>query len=135
MKLDIDRYLNRDLISDFSKHIERFDLHKIENEIIFFWQPKKGTIQDFEDSGSSFETYLETLFDKYKVDDCIGHCFLSPNLDFKDGIEYHYHLNSEEIERVNRMETGEGMFLFQGDAYVCRYDVFDVILSDKKEND
>ncbi|PWN60009.1 hypothetical protein [Chryseobacterium oncorhynchi] len=133
MKLDIDRYLNRDIISDFSKHIEMFDLHKIENEIIFFWQPKKGTIQDFEDSGSSFENYLENLFDSYKID--FGHCYLDPYLDFKEGIEYHYHLNPEEIQRVNNMETGEGMFLFQGDAYVCRYDVFDVILSDKKEND
>ncbi len=132
MKLDIKSYFNTDVISDFSKHIERFELHKIDSEIILFWQPKKTTIQEFEDSGASFENYLENLFESYKID--FGHCYLDPYLDFKEGIEYHYHLTPEEIQRVNNMETVEGMLLFQGDAYVCRYDVFDVILSDKKEN-
>lgn len=133
MKLDFTNYLNKEFISDFSKHIENFELHKIENDIILFWQPKQEILQEFENSGTSFETYLETLLDSHKID--FGQGYLDPNLDFRQGIEFHYHLTPEEIQRVNRMETGEGMFLFQGDAYVCRYDVFDVILSDKRDEE
>lgn len=133
MKLDYRDYLNSKIVSELSKNIESFELHKIENETILFWQPKQGIIEEFENSGTSFETYLETLFDSHKID--FGHGYLDPNLDFKEGIEDHYHLTPEEIKRVNNMENEAGMFYFQGDAYVCRYDVFDVILSDKREEE
>jgi hypothetical protein len=131
MKLDFKNYLNGDFISAISKHIERFELHKIENDIILFWQPKPATIKDFENSGRSFETYVESLFDSHKLD--FGHGYLDPNLDFRQGVDFHYHLTPEEIQSVYDMETGPDKIHFQEDGDFWRYDVFDQILSDKRE--
>lgn len=131
MKLDFKNYLNADFISAVSMHIERFELHKIENDIILFWQPKPATIKDFEDSGRSFETYLESLFDSHKLD--FGHGYLDPNLDFRQGIDFHYHLTPEEIQSVNDIETGPDKIHFQEDGDFWRYDVFDQILSEKRD--
>jgi hypothetical protein len=130
MKLNYKDYLNREFISDFSKHIERFELHKIENEIIFFWQPKQGVIQEFENSGTSFESYLEILLDSYKLE--FGHGYLDPNLDFRQGIDFHYHLTPEEIQSVYDVENGPDRIHISEDVEVWRYDVFDQILSDKR---
>ena len=133
MKLDLKKYLNEDFVSALSKHIERFDLHEIENDIIFFWQPKSTTIQEFENSGRSFETYLESLFDSHKID--FAHSYLDPNLDFRQGIDVHYHLTQEEIQSVNDIETGPDKIHFQDDGDFWRYDVFDQILEDKRREE
>lgn len=133
MKLDFKNYLNGDFISALSKYVEMFDLHKIENDIIFFWQPKPATIIDFENCGKSFETYLESLFDAHKLD--FGHSYLDPNLDFREGVDFHYHLTPEEIQSVNDIETGPDKIHFQEDGDFWRYDVFDQILSNKKREE
>ncbi|MCD0480395.1 hypothetical protein LPB90_18305 [Chryseobacterium sp. LC2016-29] len=94
MKLDIVTFFPEKILELISEQNEKFDLHKINDDIIFFWQPKIGVIKMFEEKGESYENYLENLFSE--IPESFMHCYLSEFLDFEEGIEAVYNPNMQK---------------------------------------